>query len=839
MSKKWISIAAAAVITAGLVGCGGSSNSSSSGTTSSTSSSVTAVDDYIYNAQVVAGVIENNKTVEYNLTTNVLYKTIDDGKWHGGSSTYSLPAELQGKVIKYYKLIPVTDSKILTKLSNDAVNCEDDNIYCPLTFMDNNDTTINGQVVKDDADTNLNTQLQSVAGASVVTPVTNLIATIINNGYANNAAVNYQLETNATYRDQFNKAIENNVSDIAPKLGFKNSDDMIKADPMKMDPVEAKAAVLMFNAVRDVIANGNSGALITQLQKATTKPADLKDAVVTTLYTAITTSNPGTNAAKVLNKVKKQVDAGVKLDDILASIDPVNSVNDGDIRTKTVENTKDTMYLKAVTLNDGSTDKNTTDMYSNGMKLNGLTDVKLDWATKSVDTNITDNKPFNIIVSFQYNKGFVKESDTNTSEKVTIVIPAEINASKDGDTVTFDGKIINSDEKKVQIYVLSTDKEKSKTIEANASALSIDDKFDGKTIKVKDIVAKVFENAIDNNVSDSVNVIAENNVTKFGVYVEKGASLKQATFSGDELKATLPVAQTTVKTPNASYEVYSLLDNGDNWTDFRGNFGENNKGKSSTSSLATTNSKIYVNNITVNGSPKTYDINETRDTNATLSFSNSSADTFEKNTTVSNIKVAKGVAVSFNYTSLKDIDQVTKVQGVNELNITVKADDVNKAEKGSHPTTLITYRTTDEFGAYTDQNFSIWYNRAPKVELSTDTDKNRTYIFTDLDNDEINATANQYVTILEANGTEANLTGTVQTVTVKGSSDDHNVTAKLVWLDDKNSTLGIEFNESLPSKIEKDATGNDWNLSIKEYNITDKYNQNVNAITVPVNTLKK
>ena len=98
--KKSLSIAAASIMAAGLIGCGGGGSSSSSSTDTT---QLTAVDDYIYNARVVAVVAENNTTKEYNLTTDVVYKTLNDGKWHGGSAQYAKPAELAGKRVLFYK----------------------------------------------------------------------------------------------------------------------------------------------------------------------------------------------------------------------------------------------------------------------------------------------------------------------------------------------------------------------------------------------------------------------------------------------------------------------------------------------------------------------------------------------------------------------------------------------------------------------------------------------------------------------------------------------------------------------------------------------------------------
>ena len=275
--KKSLSIAAASIIAAGLIGCGGGGSSSSSTSSTSQPTTVKGVDGYVMNAKVVVNYWDADTNTTKSTTVNVAdsyYYTIDvkTQKQKAGKQDYSI-AELNSTVL---------NNVVSVELQSQAQGkTADGSVYAQTFFDANGDGKYDSN---SDVLVPAGITLKAPKGYSVITPISTLVATAVEN----------QLNTDKNESNLTN-VIADATDKIANALGV-DAETIKTVDPLSLVNTtdEMKKAYVVANAIAGGIISENSDNL-------------------TKAYDALKAAKKPTNAVEVFANLQKAAsDAGAK-----------------------------------------------------------------------------------------------------------------------------------------------------------------------------------------------------------------------------------------------------------------------------------------------------------------------------------------------------------------------------------------------------------------------------------------------------------------------------------------------------------------------------------------------
>ena len=410
--KSMISIAAAAVIAAGITGCGSSSSTTAATTTTTTDtttssiqSSVKAVDGYIYNATVKAYYVNEDNTtmgsatLEYTPTT----KNTNTSVVTLGTSTYSLSAADDANAsikdrIRFFTVATTASSDDGNVTFTPAAYIESDGV----DGYDVNDTLLG------------TTTIYAPASSGIASPLTNLI-------YQANIATLGSITTAGTAAAEFNStiltALEANATKIATNLGLGDI-NLLTADPIQLAATNPtfKLVTALLKGASTADANTILGATA-----ATTLSGTLE--IIDGLASA--------DGAAFAATLKSLVDNGAFSTSDVANLNIEKSIVDNSINSLTAPTIDGKFPISGITV-DGSDYAN---FAAAGAKLdisaNETVDINMSLATSDVNVS---NTTFNLLVAFKTSKISVAD-DSNTSSSVVAKIPFDLNIT-DGEVMT-------------------------------------------------------------------------------------------------------------------------------------------------------------------------------------------------------------------------------------------------------------------------------------------------------------------------------------------------------------------------------------------------------------------
>jgi len=795
MNKKVLSIAAAGFIAAGLIGCGGGGGSSSNNNTQPTS--VKGVDGYVMNAKVSVTYwdTETNSTKTTNVdVSNSYYLTVDSAtnEPKAGKAIYNL--DLNSTVLNNLVYISMTQQP-QGKLA-------DGSVYAPSFYDADGNGEYNSSI---DVPIPAGVKLSAPKGFSVITPISTLIA--------NQVKATLLADKNET---NLTNVVDAYTKDIANALGVDES--TIK----NVDPVNLKTSNNPIDKAY-VVANAFAGAIIAgngdltkafNALKSAPKPKTAAD-VIANLASAAKAAGT-TNVVTVLNQVKNLIQTSS------ANLDALVQANLDKTRTSSVNN-RSLVLTPLKSSASGDFNISNIDIYAgaNGYKLSNSSLNALTFYIAPNDANIT-NKTFKFVIRVADPRNY-NAQDANVSS-LTVEVPFEINSTNNTPAVSI------PQDAKLRFEGMDQNGTKIISGELNASAIIFSNNnkkiaLNGNTVTIKaaDIIS-----AVDSNQSNAFfggsfpNKILE---IQAGIIPEDGSAVfisngNVVLMPKDQIVSIGGYINDTVDSM-ISFNAYKTL-----VADVRGGVTRANaEGNASVSIQSTAGNTIGQDQRLTNvGQVLEVDFNNsnatTADANVTLKFTDSSIDSaFEANATVGSIEFndTLGGALSINHTSLKDLS--TTGDGTDELNLTVDYSKINALSlTGAHPTALLTYKATDEFGATgNEQNVTLWFNRAPYIDATAQqnlgdfnsTKKlNKAALVKDKDGLEWGNGNTEYnITLTASSAPDLNYTGSTLVL-------DNNGTLTGLMLCDASGCTGAENNYS----VSIDPKTGDFNISFVDTN---------------------
>ena len=703
--KSMISIAAAAVIAAGITGCGSSSSTAATTTTTTTTTtqptSIKAVDGYVMNAKVTAiwgDGNETNTTHSSTVLTDVTTKSqLSPAK--AGSPSYDL-SELTASQL---------ENLIAVKMEYKAAVPGTGNIVYNASYFDADGDGEYNQT-KGDVYTATNFAMYAPEGFSIISPISTLVY-----AYANTA-----VDANESNSSEIVAAA---LTKVAAALGLSET-DMKTVDPV--GAISSKPEYALINAmVGSLLEEGNSLANLKTFATslvAESAPATAS-AAFTNLGTAVTNSGIG-NSAAVFTDIADQLSKDSTL------ISDVKNWNLDSVRASTV--TAGSLVVEHLTATDA--DYNVTDvsiddvnasvLVSAGAKISkaaaaagDLNDIQLQIAPK--DANSTDNATIGFILKLA-NEDSNVVGDNNFTE-VTVYIPVELNTT-DVSSGTLGGGLLGTSTIEVEY---TTDSGTRAAIDANASALG----FSAITNPASTDLVTISNNIITLKADAILNQLETNISTAtvpFTLDLTRIAKLQVAVVDSAGVLSKTNTAATKTGfwgTTTVTSDLGGLQKTGKTvldltYADMRTNATKANaEGNASVAATVDTGTNLYGAKPSI-GQACYIDVNATTitntDDNITLSFTDNSIDSAaEQNASISISESSSLISIS--KTALSDMDADALAYGSNDFNVTIDASAIIAAASGSHPTAVVSYKVTDEFGAAhaTDQNMTITFNRAP------------------------------------------------------------------------------------------------------------------------------
>ena len=411
IKNSLISVAAAALIVAGVTGCGGSSGSSSNtgtppATTTGIQSEVKAVDGYIYNATVKAYYVTDDNTTMGSVTLAPAKKTTKNtstGDVTLGSSTYSLAdsnASIKDK-IRFFT--------VATTASNDDGNVT----FTPAAYIEADG--VNGY---DTNDTLLgSTVIYAPATSGIASPVTNLI-------YQANTALFGTTTTAGTAAAELNSTviaqIESNASKIAENLGLGD------VNILTADPIELAATNPTFKLVTALLKDAGP-ITANAILAVTTAPTNLVETIATVNTaiandTVLAAANP--NAVTFIGSLNTMAQNGAITAADLANINIEKSIAQGSIQNLVAPTIAGKFPVSSITVDS----KASSELAAAGAKWNGGGTVDVNMSLASSDANVS-NTSFSLLVAFKGTKDNMRYDDTNNSSSVVAEIPFDLNIS--------------------------------------------------------------------------------------------------------------------------------------------------------------------------------------------------------------------------------------------------------------------------------------------------------------------------------------------------------------------------------------------------------------------------
>ena len=705
MSKKLLSITAAGILAAGLIGCGGGSGNSSSNSSSNNSKSVTGVDGYVMNANIQVSYLnpKTNNTETKTLTGDdlensyYLVRDIRTGKSRAGHKEYSL-ADLNATVTN--NLISIS------LISQGYGKLKDGSFHGPSFYDVDGNGEFNSSV---DLQIPLNTTLTAPKGYSIITPISTLVA----------AKITALVKADPKNEKNITKLVDSYTAKVAAALGV-DTTTLKNVDPLGLtnskDP-KAKAFVIANAFAGTLVANTNSNNLQTALTALTTAPkAQTAEDILNNLQTAATKIGKS-NLANVLGQLKNMIKTNPN------SLDSIVNQNLDKSRNQSKNGTL-TLIGKKVEKKDFNLTKidQIVETDPNGYKLSPAEMNDLNFSLVANDKNIT-NKKFKFVIKIS-NPKKANAGDEN-STTLSIELPFEVNATNG----VIDATVPSADIVKFE-GITSGGTSVSKEI--NASALGIDGNTvltlnNGQfSVKAKNLVEKIDNNASNEFFGGSY----PSDIIQLKVGIESD-NIAEVKADGDPYF----VPTTNIKSNPGGLIVDSVLSmidfdiNKNLVIDSRISSGDranvspeyNANVKASTEDVYFNNNKLSlpstqeVNGSTVMLAPTT----SNSDANITLKFNKIDKDTFERNTKI----LATSTATGF-VKAIKVLTPEVNHSIPGEANLTL---DINESTSGyddaaknqEHPKYVFTYKAEDEFGKVGDErNVTVMLNLPPNNDLN-------------------------------------------------------------------------------------------------------------------------
>jgi hypothetical protein len=710
-----ISIAAAGVIAAGLTGCGSSSTTAAT-STSGIQTAVKAVDGYVMNATVTGYWLDEDNTTmrSITLTGTDSERDITAGTWTDGSSTYSLPADTNDTVknsMKFYKLSYKASVPATTTTG-----------FKPATYLesghsvgfDSNDTAVA-----------TNFTMYAVANSGIISPISNLVY------QANSTLIGTETTAGTLVNQDFNAttlaSMEGNASKIMSAMCL-SSVDMESADPVAL--LSSNPTFTLVNAA----LKGQGGNVANNLLSA-------NDCTTSSLENTLQAiSDAGANTALVSTLLSQVKIGAFKASDIAAlAID--KSVANNTIEQSAPADNSAKFQVEDMNI---SATLALSSLYQYGDKVDMDQNPFLAIETDN-DVNIS-NKSFNLVVKVENDKVRVNDTNNTSTGAVVLSIPFEMNSTDGTVALAIDadamvkynvrddaGGYINSGELNTTVLGITTsDIVLSQTSTGTATVtFDVDSILSGAATAMDDNVTGTY--SYTNDEISKVQVILQDNDSALARVIGTSTlSFPEATISGldstisgtgielldfeADLRSTAGTNASAANTANAisAIAVDSVASTLTATSVIAGN-----ATTPVTAAGALLNRTIYINEAS--------SATDSVDYNITIA----TTDGYEKNTSASATTTDTNVSSFVSYTQNVAGDGITS----GKSNGTISIDTTPTVTSGAtgHPSTVLTFKTTDEFGkALTtdDYNVTVYLNRAP-ASISIDessSDSNATAI---------------------------------------------------------------------------------------------------------------
>lgn len=792
--KSMISISAAAVIAAGLTGCG-SSDSTTAGTTTTAPTSFEAVDGKIMNAVATATywdedanatdtvtLTPNPTTIDYSGATAVINK---------GTYAYTIPADsnVTADMIRY-----VTFTK-QAQTTDPATG-----IVTPATFID----------VDDSKDYNSSVDNVAITVDSLVATkgdaYASLASTMKFQAAGGTATYNVK-EVNTTTGSAVQKA------QAAVEALFGLSAGQLAT----LDPTQDKNFKFL-NAQYGSLTTAELNTAATIVKDLNTSAVDLSSVEKIIAYAADTLTIP------VFTTIKNGDFDFANLDKYNA--DKVRKSGGSPVLEEELEGTIGS--ITAITVNSGSTDVGT--LKSTGDKLADA-DVKFTFATNE-DTDTNSTKLVDLVLEVTNPRASV-EAGANANK--LLITLANVEVKKVEATTSLD---INESTATIS-YKWTNLTDANLTHTGYASNVSFDDAnlsslgltkagiFTSNTFDISELISKIDTNASTEAKAADTSSFSTKIVTVKAGLVDAGNALQKVDSStGDTLGWTSITANGVSAKPILTSATY----------DMRGTATGVNTAPAATAITPSTSTLDALVHLAADGTVTANEATEAL-SGATLVVNDIDAGDITKylDITVSGDNNEKNDSVSISGLPTWITANNNNVKNGEDLNITI---DGNASVSG-HDTTMATINVKDEFGetnSSKDLNVSFMFNHAPVITAKTvSADINTT------DGEDIITVSN---TVSDADSTEdingTNSNSSLDAVTIVGTYNingayvasatptsvivvpDENVTVDVAAALNANGTINWTLTANTDLNSDTTAAGEEGNITIT-YNVTDIY----------------
>lgn len=808
MKKKILSVVAAGAVAVGMVGCGGNGSPEGKGQPTK----IMGVDGYVMNAKVVVKYWDDDKNesktkeIDKNKLKDSYYLIYDkatDTTQRPGKKDYVL-ADLNKTVLEHIISVELQ--------SQPSGTLEDGSSYFQ-SFFD-----AEGDGVYDSNDTIMDYTLKAPKGFSVVTPITTIIAAKVESVFNGDKNESNLTEVIDTYTEKMAKALgvsKDTIKKVDP-LTLRNSKD---------EKAKAFAAV---NSLLGKLVEDNSNNLVNVFDGLDVNPPKNKDELFDNAA-EIAQKAGNTGVALALKKLKNyDLDkvVNLNLDKIRESIenngnfDPVSF----DIKPEEFNATIEAIVAA-----------------KNGYKIksNDLDDIKI--KLEPNEKNVSTKTIY--FVAHIWNPRERMETDPKVN-RIALKVPVEINSTE--------GQIKAQIPGSAKILVVGINKEgeivkfENNLTVMNITKTDIVPEVENDNIlkfKLKTLVDEIEKNLTNSN---KTNIFCNNafpltvSNIQLGI-VDKDNSLTYVKKDGNEILPILPMTdRITFMDINEKVVSIASFKENDFVADMRAGvdetrenkepdnyvviYDENDKNKTTLSNK----NGVKIGDLNINGREETNDsarlVLENNESYG-IYITEPTVDSWERNLTV-DITLGNYLT-DVNTSLLASKLEANTSQEANVSNV-FKVKDVTTAGK---ILTDITFKFKDEFGEENETKLYAIINRPFKNEHNTTSfkpydDENKSLLIaSDLDGFDV---SKSWIELKENNNSDANISDQWTKINVNA---DTNVTARLS-LKENNTKLILEFSTSFGTSVIGEDS--EWNLSIKEWNLTGNVKDDHNGTGVNV-----
>ncbi len=693
-NKKWLSLAAASILAAGVMtGCsiGGDDDDS----TTSSSGTIKAVDGYVMNAKVRA----IYSTTDANTTSK--YKTaVDANKSYAkagttvlkGSPTYSLAesnstiaALVKGYEISYFEAGSGYPNTFFDADGNGEFNTSAGDRLVPSNFV-----------------------MYAPSGYSVATPITSLVYSLTRPEADINESNRTALESDA-------------LTKIAAKLGL-DATDIKTVDPI--NAIASKPGYALINSMfGEILENGATIAQLATVATALkTSGTTITDGNVSKAFTNLATAATGVDA----NVVALFTDIATKLQADPNMINDVKNWNMDKMREGTVTS------LNPIKLTSTNKDFNVTSILIDSIETSNMISAGYKFGTGSLNTlkvqatapDSNKTRTMGITVQIGLEKPYMAK-DANITQ-IVAYIPIDVNGTQ-GNSNRMQARIAPTSKISYEIVkkdgsTAAADKNLSVLSLASSDVITNSSSTDGNiTIKLQELIGRLDRNAtsdvnltwaninklkinlVDVNSSfQRINGVGSTDVQYWGTttIASAGATISKEgktilDLTAADLRATSTGANQANGISDLTHEV----------------------GASGLTNLMNSTTLANGTHIAVTeGSSTSY-----ADFNFTVGLVSADRGAYERNTTTSLTVTDKNVSSFVSYVS--SISEGTMSLNNNKSNISLRIDSTPTVSGEGHPYSDVNVTTTDEFGKSATNNgtFRVVFNRRPVISFDANT----------------------------------------------------------------------------------------------------------------------